>query len=303
MKTVTALVLAWNGLSLTRATLDSLAACRLPAGWRLHRMVVDNASSDGTAVAIAAEYPDVELLALGENRRFAGGNNAGLERALARGDDAVMLINNDVLADPAMLEHLLLALEQATGPVALSPLIYHAAPSDRVWYAGGRCMPWLAHSSHVGIRQPDRGQWRAITQTGYLTGCCLLASRAVWQDVGLLDERYFIYAEDADWSLRARARGCRLLLVPTARLWHEVSASSGGAVNAWKIHHRLRANWTLWSLHARGLAAWTWRPAFLLQQLVLMVMLVARGHAAAAAAVPRALVQSIMGQPVAEARP
>lgn len=298
MKTVTALVLAWNGLDLTRATLDSLAACRLPAGWRLHLMVVDNASTDGTPAALAAEYPDVELIELSENRRFAGGNNVGLMRAIARGDDAVMLINNDVLADPGLIDRLLLALEQSPGAAAASPLIYHAAPSDVVWYAGGRCVPWLAHSSHVGIRRHEHGQWRSTEETGYLTGCCLMAMRRTWQEVGLLDERYFIYAEDADWSLRARARGFRLLFVPTARLWHEVSASSGGAINAWKIHHRLRANWTLWSTHARGVARLTWVPAFVAQQLVLMALLLARGHAAAAAAVPLALWDAATGQPI-----
>ena len=301
MKRVTALVLAWNGLALTRATLDSLARCRLPEGWALHLMVVDNASTDGTPAAIAAAYPQVELLALPENRRFAGGNNAGLARAHERGDDPVMLINNDVLADPGLIERLLMALEQTPGAGAASPLIYHAAPTDVVWYAGGRCTPWLAHTSHVGIRERDRGQWRSIEDTGYLTGCCLLATREVWQEVGLLDERYFIYAEDADWSLRARAAGHRLLFVPTARLWHEVSASSGGAVNAWKIRQRLRANWTLWSAHARGLARLTWRPAFLVQQLALMAALFARGHGAAAAAVPGALWEAWTGRPAGEA--
>lgn len=299
MKRVTALVLAWNGLALTRATLDSLRRCRMPAGWALHLMVVDNASTDGTPEALRAGYPDVELIALPENRRFAGGNNAGLARALERGDDAVMLLNNDVLADPGLVERLLLALEQTPGAGAAAPLIYHAAPSNVVWYAGGRCIPWLAHASHTGIRERDHGQWRSIEETGYLTGCCLLATREVWQRVGLLDERYFIYAEDADWSLRARAAGYRLLFVPTARLWHEVSASSGGAVNPWKIHHRLRANWTLWSSHARGLARLTWLPAFLLQQAVLMGALFARGHARAAAAVPRALWHACTGRPVA----
>ncbi len=298
MKRVTALVLAWNGLDLTRATLDSLSRSRMPAGWALHLMVVDNASTDGTVAAIAADYPHVELIALAENRRFAGGNNAGLERALERGDDAVMLINNDVLADPGMIEHLILAIEQTPEAGGAAPLIYHAAPSDLVWYAGGRCTPWIAHSSHVGIRERDRGQWRGIEETGYLTGCCLLATREVWQRVGLLDERYFIYAEDADWSLRARAAGLRLLFVPTARLWHEVSASSGGAINAWKIHHRLRANWTLWSTHARGLARLTWGPAFIAQQLALMLSLFVRGHAAAAAAVPRALWEACSGRPI-----
>lgn len=302
MKKLTVIVLAWNGLELTRATLDSLARCRVPSGWKAHVLVVDNASTDGTPAALAAEYPWAELLALPENRRFAGGNNAGLERALEQGADAVMLLNNDVQADPALYEKLLAALGEDPRAGAAAPLIYHAAPTDRIWYAGGACEPWLAYSAHRAIRERDRGRFRSIEETGYLTGCCLLATAEAWRKVGFLDERYFIYAEDADWSLRARAAGYRLLFVPTARLWHMVSASSGGAANAWKIYQRLRANARLWALHARGLATLTWGPAFLAQQLALWTLLVLRGNFAAASAVPRALLDALAGKDPAEVK-
>ena len=302
MRTLTVIVLAWNGLQLTRETLDSLARCRVPGGWQLRVMLVDNASSDGTPAVIAAEYPWVELLALPENRRFAGGNNAGLERALAAGADAVMLLNNDVQAEAGLLEQLLDALAEHPDAGAAAPLIYHAAPTDMIWYAGGRCDLALAHTSHRGIRERDGGQYRAVEDTGYLTGCCLLATSEAWRNVGPLDEGYFIYAEDADWSLRARAAGYALLFVPGARLWHQVSASSGGAANAWKIYHRLRANVRLFSLHARGAARMTWPVAFVAQQAVLWTLLVVRGNFAAAAAVPRALLDAVSGRNPAEVR-
>jgi len=285
-------VLSWNGIELTLDTLRSLAACRVPEGWSLHTLVVDNASSDGSPARVREAFPDVDLLALAENRRFAGGNNAGLERALAAGADAIMLLNNDVIADPKLLEKLLAALGEQPDAGAAAPLIYFAPPSDRIWYAGGRCRPGLAHSSHRGLRERDHGQYRSIEDTGYLTGCCLLATAAAWRKVGLLDEHYFIYAEDADWCLRARAAGYRLLFVPTARLWHRVSASSGGAMNPWKVYQRLRANVTLWARHARGVARITWLPALLAQQAAYAVWLLARGHAAAALAVPRALLDA-----------
>lgn len=303
MRTLAVVVLGWNGLALTRQTLDSLARCRVPRDWRAEVIVVDNGSSDGSPAAIAAEYPEVRLLALPENRRFAGGNNAGLALALERGADAVMLLNNDVQADPALYEKLLAALEESPGAGAAAPLIYHAAPTDLIWYAGGRCVPALAHTSHRAIRERDRGQFRSIEETGYLTGCCLLATAEAWRKVGFLDERYYIYAEDADWSLRARAAGYRLLFVPTARLWHEVSASSGGAVNAWKVYQRLRANARLFALHARGLAMLTWGPAFLAQQAALGAALVLRGHPAAAAAIPRAIFDAFAGRDPAEVKP
>jgi GT2 family glycosyltransferase len=303
VKTLAVIVLSWNGAQLTRETLDSLARCRVPENWRAHVIVVDNASTDGSPQVVAAEYPWAELLALRENRRFAGGNNAGLERALAMKADAVMLLNNDVQADPALYEKLLAALESDPRAGAAAPLIYHAAPTDRIWYAGGRCELATAHTSHRGIRERDRGQYRSVEQTGYLTGCCLLASAEAWRTVGMLDERYFIYGEDADWSLRARAAGYRLLFVPTARLWHQVSASSGGAVNPWKIYQRLRANLRLFGTHARGLARVTWLPAFLVQQAALWTLLVARGNVAAASAIPRALLDAMAGKDPAEVKP
>ena len=120
--------------------------------------------------------------------------------------------------------------------------------------------------------------------------------------MGLLDERYFIYAEDADWCLRAREAGLGLWFVPTARLWHQVSASSGGAVNPWKIYQRLRANVTLWSRHARGFATLTWGPAFVAQQAALWTLLVASGQFAAAAAIPRGLLDSLAGKDPAEVK-
>jgi hypothetical protein len=303
VKSLAVIVLSWNGAALTRDTLRSLAACRVPEGWRLHTLVVDNASLDGSQAMVRDEFPDVELLALAENRRFAGGNNAGLERSLAAGADAIMLLNNDVAADPGLLEKLLAALAENPAAGAATPLIYFAPPTDRIWYAGGRCRPWLAHSSHRAIRARDHGQFRSIEETGYLTGCCLLATAEAWRKVGLLDERYFIYAEDADWCLRARAAGFRLLFVPTARLWHRVSASSGGAMNPWKVYQRLRANVTLWSRHARGAARLTWLPALLLQQAGYSALLLARGQFAAALMVPRALLDAAAGRDPAGVRP
>jgi len=301
VSTLAVVVLNWNGLADTRALLPTLAACRLPAGWSAKTLVVDNGSTDGSAAALAAEFPDVELLALPENLRFAGGNNHGIRHALATGADAIMLLNNDTRVDPGLLERLLLALEQDPGAAAAAPLIYFGAPSQRIWYAGGIVRPALGWVAHRGLRTLDRGQYRAVEPTGYLTGCCLLARRAAWERVGLLDERYFIYAEDADWSLRVRAQGDRLLFVPSARVWHAVSAASGAA-SPFKIYHRLRANARLFATHARGLARITWAPAFVAWQLALMLWLLLRGHAGAARAVPRALLDALRGRPAAEVR-
>ena len=301
MRTLWVIVLNWNGLADTRKCLPTLAACRMEEGWGLHVLVVDNGSTDGSAEAIAREFPAVELLALGENRRFAGGNDAGIRLALERHADAIALLNNDTQADPELFLKLLAALAEDPRAGAAAPLIDFGAPRQRIWYAGARCIPALGFTQHRAVRALDTGRFRSVEPTGYITGCCLLAMREVWEKVGDLDPRYFIYAEDADWSLRARRLGYRLLFVPTARLWHAVSASSGAA-SPWKIYQRLRANLMLFDTHADGIGRLTWLPAFLAQQLVLMVVLVARGQAPAAMAVPRALLDAMTGKPAGEFR-
>ena len=187
MKKLAVIVLNWNGLRDTRALLPTLLQCRMPEGWRLETLVVDNGSTDGSVAALRSEFPALPVLALAENRRFAGGNNAGIEKALAEGADAIALLNNDTKADPALFERLLLALEQDPAAGGGAPLIYYGAPSGRIWYAGARLVPALGVSSHRGLRQLDRGQYRAVEPTGYLTGCCLLAPRAVLEKVGKLD--------------------------------------------------------------------------------------------------------------------
>ncbi|HYM80540.1 MAG TPA: glycosyltransferase, partial [Candidatus Limnocylindria bacterium] len=169
MRTLAVVVLNWNGLGDTRALLPTLERCRLPEGWQARVLVVDNGSSDGSVAAIRREFPAVEVLALPENRRFAGGNNEGLKHVLAAGADAMMLLNNDTEADPGLYDRLLLALEQDPTAGAAAPLIYFAAPSRSIWYGGGTLVPALGFAAHRGLRKKDEGQYRSVESTGYLT--------------------------------------------------------------------------------------------------------------------------------------
>ena len=152
------------------------------------------------------------------------------------------------------------------------------------------------------MRDEDHGQYRSVETTGYLTGCCILARREVWERVGPLDERYFIYAEDADWSLRARRLGVALLFVPTARLWHKVSSTTTES-SRWKTYQRLRANWLLFSRHAQGLGRVTWLPGFVLQQLALFAWFVLNGRLEGARGIPRGLWDALLGKSPAEVTP
>jgi hypothetical protein len=214
-------------------------------------LVVDNASTDDTVASLRARFGErIEVLCNDRNLLYAGGMNVGLQRALDMGYDAVLLSNNDVVADPGLLRELAAALGQDPRIAAAGPKIYFFDRPDVLWFAGGELPLWRGWSRHRGIRETDHGQHDAQRVVDYLTGCAFLVRREALADVGLFDPGYAMYAEDADWCFRARERGWRLVYAPGARLWHRVSASAG-ARSWFKVRRRLRSQLRFLRRHAR----------------------------------------------------
>lgn len=301
MRRVDVVVLNWNGLSDTTRCLESLARLEAPEDARVHVWVVDNGSSDGSLDVLPDRFPWARFLSMGENLRFAGGNNRGIEAALAAGADFVLLLNNDTEVEPGLVRELLAEADRASSAGLFGPLILDAG--GRVWFAGGRVSTALGWSWHQGLGAPDPGRSGRARDVDYLTGCCLLARRQVFDRIGLLDESYYLYAEDADFCLRARAAGFACRLVPAARLTHYVSSSSGGAVNPFKAYQRTRAGLRLFARHARGWRRATWPLGFVLLLAVQSAAWTARGHAAAALAAWRAVLDAARGRSPGNAFP
>ena len=224
MAHVAIVVLSWNGREDTLTCLDSLARVE----WEpLSVLVVDNGSDDGTSEAVAERHPDVEIVRTETNLGFAEGNNVGIRRALERGADWVLLLNNDTTVAPDFLAKLVEEAGRRPDAGALSPLILYADPPDLIWYAGASFDPGKTHNGpHWRYRERDPGLER-VYETGRVTGAAMLVSREVWEDVGLLAPELFLHVEDAEWSVRARRSGRRFYVVPTSRVWHRVSAATG----------------------------------------------------------------------------
>jgi len=240
-------VLNWNGRDDTLECLASLARVTYPS---VSVLVVDNGSSDGSQEAIRRRYPEVALLETGSNLRFAGGNNAGIRFALDRGADQIVLLNNDTTVDPEFITAMSAALESSPGAGIVAPKILYSADPGIVWYAGGEISFWTGTMRHRGIRRRDDGRFDRPCETDYATGCCLMATRSAVETIGLLDESYFMYSEDADWSLRARRAGFRVLYEPRARVWHKVSVSAGGHLSAFKMRNKFLSNFRFFARHA-----------------------------------------------------
>ena len=246
---VAIIVLNWNGKSLTLECLDSLQVLDYPSA---EIMVVDNASTDGSVEAIRERYGDnITVIANESNLGFSQGNNVGIERALRDGADFILLLNNDTVVDPQLVTHLVDPLIAEPKIGISGPKIYYYDPPDQIWFAGGEVFLGRGITRHVGIRETDTGQFDRRADTDYITGCALMAGRAVFEKVGLLDPSYRAYFEDTDFCMRARRAGFRIVYVPEGKVWHKVSASTGGQMSRQKIVRKFHSSWRFFGRHAR----------------------------------------------------
>lgn len=245
---VTVLIVNWNGRDVTLDCLASLQHVTYPA---MRILLVDNGSHDDTLPAVRSRFPGVSILALGENKRFAGGNNRGMKVALDEGSDFVLLLNNDTIVAPDFITHLVERFKATDRCGMVAPKIYYHTPPDTIWFAGGNISFWTGTMSHRGIREVDHGQFDTAGQIGYATGCCILVSADVIRRVGMLDHRYFIYGEDADWSIRMQEAGYKVMYEPRAKVWHKLSVSAGGHLSSFKLRNKAISMYRFFAHHAR----------------------------------------------------
>jgi GT2 family glycosyltransferase len=223
---VTAVVLSWNGRADTLACLESLR--RVTYG-PFEILVVDNGSTDGSPDLVTARFPEITLVRNDRNLGFAGGMNAGIAAALAAGAGHVLTLNNDMVVDARFVDALLDAHRAEPRAAAVCAQVLFADPPPRIWYAGARFAGRRGHAGrNIGYGSPPLAAATRPYETERACGGAMLASREAFAELGLFDEALFAYAEDTDWSLRARAAGRIILVAPAAVVRHKVSASSGG---------------------------------------------------------------------------
>jgi GT2 family glycosyltransferase len=272
---IAVVVLTWNGRALTLDCLRSLEAVERPD---VRVIVVDNGSSDGTAAAIRERHGNrVTVLETGANLGFSGGNNVGIQHALDDGAEFVLLLNNDTTVDPGFIDNLLGPLIDTPGVGITAPKILYESPHNRIWFAGGVISMWMGTARHIGIRETDVGQYDKPRSIDYASGCALLARRDVFERAGLLDTSYHAYFEDVDLCVRARHSGFDIVYIPAAKVWHKISASTGGQLSRRKISRKLRSALRFFGHHARWYH-WLTIPLFFLVDVVRIVFLVLAGR-------------------------
>jgi GT2 family glycosyltransferase len=228
-----AVVLNWNGGDDTLAALESLRG--------VETIVVDNGSTDGSAEHVAERFPEVELIRTGENRGYSGGNNVGIRRALERGADWVLLLNNDAVADRDLPAALASVARLRPDAGVLACKVFFAEPPDVLMYAGGSLNLRLGYwGRQEGFGARDDGRWDRVRNVDRATGAAMALSRLALEKAGLLDEALFAYAEDAELCVRIRNAGFAVVFVPDAKVWHVGSASTGGLSSPTSLYYNAR---------------------------------------------------------------
>lgn len=248
MTKVYVVILNWNRPKDTLECINSVLA--LDKGkLSISIVVVDNASTDNSVKLLKKLGSKIVLLQNASNLGYAGGNNVGIKYALAQDAKYVLILNNDTILKEDLLQRLVLSAK-AENAGLVCPKIYFAKgfefhknrykPTDLgkvLWAVGGKIDWNNVYASNRGVDEVDSGQYNKLSEVGFAPGTCLLLKAQVLKEVGLFNEKYFLYMEDVDLSVRAKRLGWKVICDPSAVIWHKVAGSSsiGGNLNDYFI--------------------------------------------------------------------
>jgi GT2 family glycosyltransferase len=224
----------YNGLEFQNNCIDSINESTYK---NFMIIVVDNGSSDGSVEKLKFSYNQVEILEMKCNLGVAEGNNIGIRHALKNNCEYILLLNNDTEIEKNMLKIL---VEKANPGTLAVPKIYYHGHKNLIWCAGGEINWSKGITVHYGMNKRDSDIYKKEKYIQYAPTCCMLIHRDVFNSIGIMDEKYFMYYDDTDFCVRATNHEFKILYVPEALLWHKVSSSSGGEESLTTIYYTNR---------------------------------------------------------------
>jgi len=192
---------------------------------------------------ITTKYPLI-FIQTGHNGGFAFGNNVGIKYALAKGDfDSVILLNNDTVIRKDTIKNLVEARLKFGEKAIYGGRIYYYSEPRKLWYDGGHFNEWLGRAVHID-KGTNKLTFKPIQEVTFISFCFVLIPKYIIKEVGLLDESYFMYVEDLDFSYKIRKKGFKLYHLSSSQVWHKVGASSEEDVSEfsayWIMKNRIK---------------------------------------------------------------
>ena len=244
---VITIILNWNG---KEDTLECLHSLQRSSYTNFTTIVVDNGSTDGSVLAIRKAFPDLVVIINPDNLGFTGGNNIGIRHALENGADYVWLLNNDTIVEPDTLAKLVAKAESSPSTALLSPVIHwHDDPDSIQFYLS--YVDWGTYNI-INFSQEEQERYAGRSMDYSLWGTALFIKRQVLEKLGGLDDRFFAYAEDAEYCMRASREGFGIAVDPTSRIFHKNSRATGSNTSPLQCFLRIRNQYFLWRTYLRG---------------------------------------------------
>ena len=222
---IAVIILNWNGKEDTLECLDSVYKMGYP---HLEVIVVDNGSSDNSVLAVRERFRDVVLIENKGNLGFCGGNNTGIRYALSQRPDYLLILNNDAVAGQSLIKELKAVVDSDPLIGAVSPIITFYDNQDLIYFSGTK-IDWGNGDFYGQYPRRHIETARGLLDIDFTGWCATFMKCEVMEKVGLLDERFFAYYDDADWGARAKACGLRTVLYPRKLAAYKVSSSPGGS--------------------------------------------------------------------------
>jgi GT2 family glycosyltransferase len=217
------IIVNWNRKEDTIECLDSVYRIDHPD---YDVVVVDNGSTDGSVDAIKAKFPKAALLPQAKNTGFCIANNLAIKYALQNGAEYLLILNNDMVVEPSILTELTKVLDSDKAIGAVSPLIAYYNDPKSIWFIGCR-IDW--GNGELMKRYAPEDMAKGLLDTDIVSWGAVLTKREAIDSVGYLDERFFLYYDDTDWSVRCRKKGFKTVSFTKVLAYHKSSRSSGGA--------------------------------------------------------------------------
>lgn len=226
----------YNGSQLTIDCIDSLQKSTYS---NYHIYLVDNGSHEEQLCELkryCSKLLNVTLIDTKVNNGIAKGNNIGVTSAVKDNCNYIMLLNNDTIVDPYMLE-ILVHKTIKEGYELSTPLMFYYDHPQKIWCAGGKFNFYKGTTSHFHENQHiDEVELKEV-EVDYVPTCCLLLKAELFKEHGFFDEKYFLYYDDTDFIYRLYRNNYKISFIPSAKLWHKVSSSSGGAESKLTIYY------------------------------------------------------------------
>jgi GT2 family glycosyltransferase len=239
VQSIAIIIIHFKNVTDTLETLDSLKKCSVPKDLKVTPYVVNADQSKEIKKTLPKKFPHAIHIPTKENLGFSGGNNLGLKEALKGDHDTFILLNNDVSVKKDFLQKIVKSPITDSKVGIVGGLIYFAPgfefegkyqKKDQgkvVWYAGGQIDWDNVYAGHIDVNKIDEGKYLKSKPTDFVTGCLLITKRSILEKIGLLDDKYFLYLEDADFNLRVQQAGYQTIFDPRIKIWHKVAQGSG----------------------------------------------------------------------------